>query len=291
MTEDMRRLMRDASDDGGRPVGFALEDLVVRGRRQVRRRRSGFAAVAGVAVVGLVAGGVAAVSSDPDRAAEPAGAGDVERCAALDRAFVEEVGASVPPIDDWSIQLRRDGDAADSLILAPDSGPGFAYCRLDRTGGDTYDDYFRWGSRGGLDFDLTTGVDGHVVVTSAGDWAEGSLGFETADDIRSEPVWNGTYFIWQHEMDGVDPTAPVTATYYRPDGSIINSENLNYPESWDNPQPDLPGVGGQGGEGEYRTRVGSHECWIEFDDNGKAVASYGDGDPKCQALLTRLRTR
>lgn len=284
-------MLRDASDDGGRPVGFALEDLVVRGRRQVRRRRSGFAAVAGAAVVGLVAGGVTAVSSDRDRVAEPSGAGDVERCAALDRAFVEEVGADVPRIDDWSIQLRQSGDAADSLILASDSGRGYAYCRLDQTGGDTYDDYFRWGSRGGLDFDLTTGEDGHVVVTSAGDWTEGSLAFETADDVRSEPVWNGTYFIWQHEMDGVDPAAPVTATYYRPDGSIINSQNLNHPESWDDPQPDLPGVGGQIDDGEYRTRVGSHECWIEFGNNGKAVASHGGGYPECQALLKKLRPR
>jgi hypothetical protein len=46
-------------------------------------------------------------------------------------------------------------------------------------------------------------VEIHVVVTSVGDKAEGSLAFETADDVRSEPVWNGTYFIWQHEMGSI----------------------------------------------------------------------------------------
>jgi hypothetical protein len=38
MTEDMGRLLRDAGDDAGRPLGFALEELVVRGRRRVRVR-------------------------------------------------------------------------------------------------------------------------------------------------------------------------------------------------------------------------------------------------------------
>jgi hypothetical protein len=231
MTDDMGRLLRDASDDGGRPVGFAIEELVVRGRRRVRQRRSSFAAVAGVAVLGLAASAVTAWPSGADRDGGPAisTADDgalIERCAELDDTYREETGhPDSEPIDDWSIRVRQADTESISMMLAPQDQREVAFCRLDLTGLATRDDYWRGTYIPILDApaDSTAIGDGKLLWSSGGTTSEkiGRMTYETADGVVAEAARSGRYYVWQHETTDVGPDEPVWVTFYYVDSDEV----------------------------------------------------------------------
>ncbi|MGH3476822.1 MAG: hypothetical protein ACRDPQ_02370 [Nocardioidaceae bacterium] len=261
MTEDMGRLLRDAGDDAGRPLGFALEELVVRGRRRVRVRRSSFAAVAGVAAAGLAASVLTAWpsgtdDSDGSRFATSDDEQLIERCARLDE-LASAASSTYPtpgePIDHWTIQVRQADDEAISMILAPDGQREFAYCRLDLTGGHAFDAYWRrqYASYIGAPAGATRVGDGEVLWGSGGATSEkiGRMTFETADGEISEAARNGHYFVWQHQTADVEPGEPVWVTfYYAHDGSVADRMRTEpmpgpydpAPELPDQPRADLP---------------------------------------------------
>jgi hypothetical protein len=225
MTDDMGRLLQDASDDGGRPVGFAMEELVVRGRRRVRQRRSSFAAVAGVAALGLAASAVTGWPSGVDRDSSPAiSTGDdaalIEHCAELDDAYREETGhADSKPIDDWSIKVRQADSESISMILAPQDQREVAFCRLDLTGLETRDDYWRGTDISVVDApaDPTAIGDDMVLWSSAGTMSDkiGRMTYETADGVVTEAARFGRYYVWQHETTDVGPDETVWVTFYQ----------------------------------------------------------------------------
>ena len=124
MTDDINRMLASACE--GRPIHASIDDVVRRGRRRVRLRRSGGAAFSMLAVGGVLAaitawpaGGPLTPERGSDSAATavsqpgPATIGDdevIQRCLELNHEFVRwsenKAGGGTDPIDEF-VQLAE----------------------------------------------------------------------------------------------------------------------------------------------------------------------------------------
>lgn len=244
MTDDIQRMLAAACES--RPTPIPIDDVIRRGRRRTRLRRSGGAAFSMLAVGGVLAAVAAwppggsptgpadqpADRADRSAVAEqpgPATVGDdevVRRCQPLDRGFVtnseNKAGGGTEPIDDWSVAVTQARATWIRAILVSPDEQRFAYCMSDQRGPGR-GDYYREAADLRPPFDVRVGING-----SEGPVPDGvaRLTFETPDGAVTDATIVDGFYLWYADKTVWGPD-PVWATFYNADGKVLKRVNAN----------------------------------------------------------------
>jgi hypothetical protein len=242
MNDDINRLLASACEGEGRSIRHRVDDVVRRGRRRVRIRRSGGTAFSMLAVGGVLAAIVTAwPASGPsagDRDADPAATDSqpgpatvpddevIRRCKPLDHDYVTHAGTKggggTDPIDDWSVVVTQAADTwIRAILLSPDERR-YAYCRTDRRGVD-FGDYHRSAVDIGPDYGAWVSfgaAQGTVPDTVA------RLTFETPDGTVTDATIVDGFYLWSAASSDWG-SEPVWATFYDADGDILERVDAN----------------------------------------------------------------
>jgi hypothetical protein len=260
MTLDIERLLAEACDDHDRPLRHSVDEVVRRGRRRARVRRTGEVAagtvLAGAVVTGFVTlngGGEVqpagpATGSTPTTAPEPRPSKVVpvrqadqppadpvsddevrRRCAPLDsdslRGTPNKAGGGTDPVRNWRVVLSHGRDRWFQAILVSPDGKRYAFCEENAGQGEPYDGLMRQAAaltRGYKAYVTNSGASGPLPAPVA------RLTFRTPDGRVSEARIVDGYYLWYSNLRWVDlGRRPVWATFYAADGRVLARFNAN----------------------------------------------------------------
>jgi hypothetical protein len=232
MTTEIEDLLAGAADDTAQPLRHSIDEVVRRGRRGVRLRRAGVAAVSAIAV-GAVATGITTWSGDNatggiQPAAGPAtgqtpeppqttvtidvktgktlplqpppskltDAQIIERCKVLDDQWQRgshKAGGGTGSISGWKVAVNQaKGSWLRAILVSPDH-KRWAVCQDNQGAGDPYDSYEREDLKLQNDFEVWSNRDGSEAPVPKG---VARVTFQIGDGAPAEATVQNGFLLW-----------------------------------------------------------------------------------------------
>lgn len=272
MTTEIEDLLAEAADDTAQPLHHSIDDVIRRGRRGVRLRRAGVAAVSAIAV-GTVATGITTWSGDNatggiQPAAGPTGqapeppqttvtidvktgktlplqpppskltdAQIIKRCKVLDDQWQRgshKAGGGTGSISGWKVAVNQaKGSWLRAILVSPDH-KRWAVCQDNQGAGDPYDSYEREDLKLQKDFEVWSNRDGSAAPVPKG---VARVTFQIGNGFPSEATVKNGFLLWYADLEyQAVRNKPIWAIFY----DAKSREVARFDSNAQNPDPGPP---------------------------------------------------
>ena len=273
MTTEIEDLLAEAADDTAQPLHHSIDEVVRRGRRGVRLRRAGVAAVSAIAV-GAVATGITTWSGDNatggiQPAAGPAtgqtpeppqttvtidvktgktlplqpppskltDAQIIKRCKVLDDQWQRgshKAGGGTGSISGWKVAVNQaQGSWLRAILVSPDHRR-WAVCQDNQGSGAPYDNYLREDLKWQKEFEVWTDGDGSEGPVPKG---VARVTFQVGNGVPAEATVKNGFLLWYANLEVLEVrNKPIWAIFYDAKGREV----ARFDSNAQNPDPGPP---------------------------------------------------